>query len=622
MTYQHRRIVKSIDEESLLGLTRKQRVERDPLFRQGGSRFPAFDDGRPSIGFATLSHSSLRTWSDLRGADKHNGRAIGGPNIRADGPAPIELIEGATGTYEERARATLDAHGVSHKVRKGGTLATEDVYSASPEYWNRDGNWRDKPIDEIINDPLIARIIAFARKRHGDSLVSISLHLDEQTPHVHVVALPLVKRLHYKRGRKPKGCEIGSDGRPIDPRPPVEKWSLDWSTLRGNTSKMEKAHDDWAAAVADLDLARGSKGSELSPEELRTRKQMRTGRASEGGKRIREERERILFEAEVESARIIDAAANEVRIAWSEIVEERLKLDADRAALDARTVKLDSREAHLRLEAHEAQSRADKLDQREALQLTRETLNRRQSDLLYEADLRWQAKDAALAKRQENLDLRSASIAAADKSLGARERDLEAGIRELDEEKATLAADLEEIAARKQKAEETETSLKARNAENQRLREGLNQRYVELENEVAQQESQKRKLARAAKALAEAAQFLGEAAKPGGDKLICCRDGRVFPLIEGAVPRWWDALGQDLQPAVETNLRRIVGLGVTVRQIASTRLKAAEFESAWSTIPEAQRLPSVRQAEQLAQEVKNADWPPGFAPPGQGGFSR
>lgn len=125
---------------------------------------------------------------------------------------------------------------------------------------------------------------------------------------------------------------------------------------------LPQKRDQLLPDVAALDLARGSKGSELSPEERRTRKQMRTGRASEGGKRIREERERILFEAEVESARIIDAAANEIRIAWSEIVEERLKLDADRAVLDARTVKLDNREAHLRLEADEAQMAAGRPD--------------------------------------------------------------------------------------------------------------------------------------------------------------------------------------------------------------------------------------------------------------------
>src|SRR5690606_26047412 len=199
------------------------------------------------------------------------------PDAREGAPKPIELLSEKSGSYLDRVNAILAEHGEPAvdgkparpvKPRKGGTIACEDVYGASPEYWNRDGDWKLKPVEEIERDPVVQAAVALARRKHGRRLVSCSLHPDEESPHVHVIFVPLVKREHSKRGRKPNGTPRDTNGKPLeDNRPKVEKWTLDVSSMRGRPSDLEKNHDEWAEICAPFGLVRGAKGSEMSEEE-------------------------------------------------------------------------------------------------------------------------------------------------------------------------------------------------------------------------------------------------------------------------------------------------------------------------------------------------------------------
>lgn len=301
-----------------------------PMARDRTGRLPV---GAP-LGFATLSHSNLKSYPKIEAAQGHNTRAKDTPNARQDAPAPIELLDEKSGTYVERVKAILREHGEPGKPvkpRKNGTIACEDVYGASPEYWNRDGSWRLKPVEEIINDPVVQAALALARRKHGRRLVSCSLHLDEESPHIHVISVPLVERAHSKRGRKPKGAPRDENGKPLeDSRPKVTKWTLDVSSIRGRSSDLEKNHDEWAEVCRPFGLIRGAKGSEMTEEQRRARRNRQTGRSSHAEKDAREERERLHGEAEVKAK---DAEA------------DRLAARHEREAAEAASVRARAQEA-------------------------------------------------------------------------------------------------------------------------------------------------------------------------------------------------------------------------------------------------------------------------------------
>lgn len=331
------------EEEIGLLLKRKRKPEPEVDRKAGGNRFPTRSDGSSALGFATLSHSNLKSWAQVRDAQGHNTRTIDTPNAREGAPEPIELLDEQSGTYIERVKAVLVAHDVPVRIRKGGTIATEDVYGASPEYWNGDGDWKRKPVDEIVNDPVVQAAVAHARRKHGRRLVSCSLHIDEESPHIHVIAVPLVFREHAIRGPKPKDCKLDENGKPIDYRPKVGKWSLDVSSERGLSSQLERNHDAWAAACEDFGLVRGERGSDMTLEAKRARRNSQTGRASMAEKEAREKREGLERAAHEFNER---AEAND-KVA-KKLLEEAAAEKA--AAEDARQEAERSRKAQLALE--------------------------------------------------------------------------------------------------------------------------------------------------------------------------------------------------------------------------------------------------------------------------------
>jgi hypothetical protein len=375
------------DEEEIgLLLKRKRKKEPEVERKLDGNRFPPRSDGSPAWGFATLSHGNIKSMAQLAKAQKHNTRAIDTPNARDEAPEPIELLEEMTGSYADRLKAVFEEHQVPFKMRKGGILATEDLYGASPEYWNRNGDWKQKPIDEIINDPVVRACLALARRKYGNKLISCSLHVDEESPHIHVVAVPLVKRMHATRGPKPKDCPIGPDGKPIDYRPLVEKYSLDASSERGLSRQLELNHDEWAHECKDIGLVRGERGSDMTEEQRRARRNRQTGRASMAEKRSREKREDLERSAEQSRDR---AAANE------ELARKRLDdADAEKAAAEAaRQVAEEYKKTQLALE-----SELRELNSQALLKAASTEEDRKKSSKLLKAqELREADHEAALA---------------------------------------------------------------------------------------------------------------------------------------------------------------------------------------------------------------------------------
>lgn len=355
--------------------------------------------------YATLSHRKIRGWAHLREVEQHNDRQIVTPAREGpDRPMPIELLEGP-GDIVDRAKALLTAKGVPHKLRANTVLGYEDVYGASPEYWDRryPEGWRNVDAEVLMQDPLVLACLAHVRSKYGEKLVSVRLHLDEKTPHLHVVSLPLVTTMHKKRGRKRK------DG--VD-APPIEKTTLYASHVgeRGGPGRrLEIEHDEWAAACAhikvdSIGLERGKRGSELTDEERRDRR-LRDPKASKQG----EERARLLREQ-----RELTAAAEKNRAAANALLEA-----ASEAFGKAAAAKADADTLRDKLTHNNASAEKDRTETALALAQAKEARDASEHD-------RRGALTARAAAEEEQRNAKKARQEAEDAARAARSAMVEA----------------------------------------------------------------------------------------------------------------------------------------------------------------------------------------------------
>lgn len=367
--------------------------------------------------FATLSHGKLTSWEQVAAANGHNGRTIEVPNARADGHPPVEVIERPGNDLTERMRGRLAEAGIK-KPRANAVLGFEDIYGASPGYWAErypDG-WQAVPVAELMQDPLVRAVTDFAQQKYGaDNVVSITWHLDEKTPHAHVVSMPIVTREHARRGRKRKDGTVPA---------PVLKTTLAADQLRGGSKfALEKEHDEWAAFVAHLGLKRGRRGSELSAEERRDRR-LRDPQASlEGERRAAEQQAKVEQSAQA-MVQLIESGKKD-----RDGLVERGRAQAAATLADANDDAEKIREAAL-VEAAKTKAageqRARDLDLRERAFVNRMALEKARAE----------AKTRSLASRE-------AELAADEKKLVQREQKVAAKETTLDK----LLAELEPILA-------------------------------------------------------------------------------------------------------------------------------------------------------------------------------
>ena len=172
----------------------------------------------------------------------HNRREIAVPNSDPNGDHMTLVGEGKS--IPDLVADRIAEAGV-RKPRKDAVHAVEVMLSASPEYFRPDnpGAWGE--YDPTRLDAWLARTTQFLEDRWGDRVVSVDLHLDEATPHVHAVMVPLVDKERKLRGK--------DEYRSVTTL--CAKDLFDKQALRD-------LQTDYHAAVADCGLERGIKGSQ------------------------------------------------------------------------------------------------------------------------------------------------------------------------------------------------------------------------------------------------------------------------------------------------------------------------------------------------------------------------
>jgi uncharacterized coiled-coil protein SlyX len=104
---------------------------------------------------------------------------------------PLNQVLKGEGTVAERLANKLKV--LTTKVRKDAVVAIELMLSASPEWF--DGLTTDRAA--LHQHPKFRQwannAMKWARQEFGQNIIDVALHMDESSPHMHVLAVPLTK---------------------------------------------------------------------------------------------------------------------------------------------------------------------------------------------------------------------------------------------------------------------------------------------------------------------------------------------------------------------------------------------------------------------------------------------
>lgn len=175
--------------------------------------------------------AKIKSFGNMGGSEKHTARERETLNADPD-KDNIRLI----GSPDDPDLETLVKERIGNqKYRKDAVLCDEMLLSASPEYFrphdsSKAGEWSDRKMWDFAN-----ATADWLKQKYGDKCVRAELHLDEATPHIHAYIVPL-----------------------------DESGKLSHKQMFGTRQKLSQLQDSFAAAVSDLGISRGVKGSKAT----------------------------------------------------------------------------------------------------------------------------------------------------------------------------------------------------------------------------------------------------------------------------------------------------------------------------------------------------------------------
>jgi hypothetical protein len=183
-------------------------------------------------------HGPIKSWDRLASVEIHNARKQ--PIAHGvHGAPPVEFLVGSPAIAAD-LRNRLKDHGIDPaSIREGGVVAYEAIITASPEFFAV-GSAADQ--QKRLADWTAAQV-DFVTKRYGSHrVVSMVLHQDEQTPHIHAVVVPLKHGVDRRR------------------RDLAARWGLDGQILSAR-GEWRQLQTDYGKAMAPLGLSRGEESS-------------------------------------------------------------------------------------------------------------------------------------------------------------------------------------------------------------------------------------------------------------------------------------------------------------------------------------------------------------------------
>jgi hypothetical protein len=173
--------------------------------------------------FAIMRFAKLKSWGEIGAVADHHSRDRETPNADPT-VANLWLRKPAAGIVEG-VRDRLK----NIKIRKNAVLGYEFLMTASPEFFRSD----DGEIEHRKVIDFSRKSMTWLKETFGqDNVVSAICHLDESTPHIQVIVVPIDAR------GKLNACH--------------------WT---GDRKKLQALQDSFAEVLAPLGLERGIKGS-------------------------------------------------------------------------------------------------------------------------------------------------------------------------------------------------------------------------------------------------------------------------------------------------------------------------------------------------------------------------
>lgn len=143
-------------------------------------------------------------------------------------------------SLEKMAELNAENGFKTRKTRKDAVEAVSTVFSASPEFWARHRDPETGEIDEVGRQ-FFKDCLRFVKEEYGGVILAAEVHLDETTPHMHVVWMPIVQEVKEN---------------PVGEQKTFRRLSA--KDLLGGRKKLSKAQTDCAERVgAKYGLARG-----------------------------------------------------------------------------------------------------------------------------------------------------------------------------------------------------------------------------------------------------------------------------------------------------------------------------------------------------------------------------
>lgn len=178
---------------------------------------------------------------------------------------------------------------------KGPAAQAEDPYvqmviSASPQFFRTDGmgagEW-DKTRLKAWTD----KTMTWLRKKYGDDLAQVSLHLDEDTPHVHVLIIPTYEKAARKPGKPAKGesaHDFAARVKAAEDRPKIRTMGRSSNVLWSQNFARRDMRKSYHKAVENLGLGYGRdfvEEGQPSPKNVPTGKWVREQAAKQADDR-------------------------------------------------------------------------------------------------------------------------------------------------------------------------------------------------------------------------------------------------------------------------------------------------------------------------------------------------
>ncbi len=183
-------------------------------------------------GKAIFRISKLKSFVAIAGAERHNRRTRATPNADPDRRQDNFTFMGdGERPLVELARERIGAQ----KIRKNALLAIEVFISASPTYFRPDALERAGYWDKKKFEAWLAANAVFLEQEFGSQrILRADCHLDESTPHIHAIVVPLTVegKLSYRQ------------------------------LYGGKRTELSALQDRAWLAVAELGIERGQKGSQ------------------------------------------------------------------------------------------------------------------------------------------------------------------------------------------------------------------------------------------------------------------------------------------------------------------------------------------------------------------------